>query len=329
MYQIVISGAALPVATLVEALHAFHHDERFGSIDSADIQLLHDGAPIKVLRYNGELAIRPHMPPATLIAAMLDEARDRWFSRGGAPLKPYEVRRADWELLFWFSLIVRKEALLASIGVLERERFEARSRGENFRLEDVCRDSQPSAWASAFAARWSKAVARPTTGTRSMSRTRCSAIWPCPARCLTTTGRVVSAALIGRALMDVPALRGAIPAAKLRWLVPVMQRDGKAITAENARTTRSRMPAPTGSAGWRGWIAASATGRDPVTARTCMGCRWTEVQVAARERGATPMRRLWAESGTSKLRIVRDSLGANLPLKPVPPTGVFATTSLR
>ncbi|MBM5585027.1 hypothetical protein [Burkholderia pseudomallei] len=138
MYTIHTPSAAIQVDTLAHVFHVFFHDASLSAYDTTEISLTRDGTALPILRYNGILTVRQPGTAHAIFTSLFAELRDRWFTRDGKQLQPWQVTRKRWEIFQFVFELATKPAWLLSADQLEAEVDAARAAGRGFHLPDVC-----------------------------------------------------------------------------------------------------------------------------------------------------------------------------------------------
>lgn len=138
MYTIHTPSEAIQVDTLAHVFHVFFHDASLSAHDTTEISLTRDGTALPILRYNGILTVRQPGTACAIFTSLFAELRDRWFTRDGKQLQPWQITRKRWEVFQFVFELAKRPAWMLSGEQLEAEVEAARAAGSNFRLTDVC-----------------------------------------------------------------------------------------------------------------------------------------------------------------------------------------------
>ncbi|KVK79026.1 hypothetical protein [Burkholderia sp. MSMB1498] len=138
MYTIHTPNAAIHVDTLAHVFHVFFHDASLSAYETAEISLTRGGAEMPILRYNGVVTVRRPGTAEAIFTTLFEEIRDRWFSRDGQQLQPWQITRKRWEIFQFVFELAKRPAWLLSCEQLEAEVETARAAGRRFHLPDVC-----------------------------------------------------------------------------------------------------------------------------------------------------------------------------------------------
>ncbi|ABX19270.1 MULTISPECIES: hypothetical protein [Burkholderia cepacia complex] len=138
MYTIHTPKDAIHVDTLAHVFHVFFHDASLSAYETAEIFLTRGNTALPVLRYNGILTVRQPGTAHAIFTALFAELRDRWFTKDGKQLLPWQVTRKRWEIFQFVFELATKPAWLLSAEQLENETDAARAAGRRFHLADVC-----------------------------------------------------------------------------------------------------------------------------------------------------------------------------------------------
>ncbi|VWC42433.1 hypothetical protein BLA23254_07078 [Burkholderia lata] len=138
MYSIHTPNETLHVDTLAQVFHVFFHDPSLSAYETSEISLTCDGVTMPILRYNGIFTVRQQGTAAAIFTALFVELRDRWFSKDGKWLQPWQITRKRWEAFQFVFQLATKPAWMLSGEQLEAEVNVARSNGQRFHLPDVC-----------------------------------------------------------------------------------------------------------------------------------------------------------------------------------------------
>ncbi|AOJ10057.1 hypothetical protein [Burkholderia mayonis] len=138
MYTIHTPNAAIHVDTLAHVFHVFFHDASLSAYETAEISLMRGGAEMPIFRYNGIFTVRQPGTAEAIFTALFEEIRDRWFSRDGQQLQPWQVTRKRWEIFQFVFELATKPAWMLSGEQLEAEVEAARCASRRFHLPDVC-----------------------------------------------------------------------------------------------------------------------------------------------------------------------------------------------
>lgn len=238
MYTLSTPDAFFSTSSLV-GLFPLFNDARVRETETGQIVLA--GAPdgVFVTRYNGVLALRQPGSASDIVTSMLEEHRRAAFVENGtAQRQSWQVERAAWNALFDFTDICRRPQLLLSSDQIEAEEADARERGAQFFLSEICSEALRSAYGFAVCGPDIPGM-RQTNSRHEVQVAYALALGlPVPDRVLAAYrldgdgfGRGLEWAATLAAL---PELRGAMPVAKLRPILGVMRGDGKTVDANNA-----------------------------------------------------------------------------------------------
>ncbi|MBG0880363.1 hypothetical protein H0X90_26550 [Burkholderia sp. 9775_39] len=138
MYTIHTPNAAIQVDTLAHVFHVFFHDASLSAYDTTEISLTRGGTALPILRYNGILTVRQPGTAHAIFTSIFAELRDRWFTKDGKQLQPWQITRKRWEVFQFVFELAKRPAWMLSGAQLEAEVEAARAAGSSFRLPDVC-----------------------------------------------------------------------------------------------------------------------------------------------------------------------------------------------
>ncbi|WP_175891302.1 hypothetical protein [Burkholderia cepacia] len=138
MYTIKTPDASIHVDTLAHVFHVFFHDATLSAYETTEISLTRGGVEMPILRYNGILTVRQPGTAEAIFTSLFEEIRNRWFSRDGRQLQPWQVTRKRWEVFQFVFELATKPAWMLSGEQLEAEVEAARGAGRRFHLPDVC-----------------------------------------------------------------------------------------------------------------------------------------------------------------------------------------------
>ncbi|WP_186157302.1 hypothetical protein [Burkholderia gladioli] len=138
MYTIQTPDNAIKVDTLAHVFHVFFHDVSLAIFDTADMSLTRWVTSLPILRYNGILTVRQPGTAHAIFTSLFAEIRDRWFTKDGKLLQPWQVTRERWEIFQFVFELANKPAWMLSPEQLEAEVEAARASGSNFSLSAVC-----------------------------------------------------------------------------------------------------------------------------------------------------------------------------------------------
>ncbi|MCO1368694.1 hypothetical protein [Burkholderia multivorans] len=138
MYTIHTPKDAIHVDTLAHVFHVFFHDASLSAYETKEILLTRGNTALPVLRYNGILTVRQPGTAHEIFTALFAELRDRWFTKDGKQLLPWQVTRKRWEIFQFVFELATKPASLLSAEQLGNETNAARAAGRRFHLADVC-----------------------------------------------------------------------------------------------------------------------------------------------------------------------------------------------
>ncbi|HDR9037320.1 TPA: hypothetical protein ACU967_006195 [Burkholderia contaminans] len=138
MYTIHTPNEVIHVDTLAHVFHVFFHDATLSAYETQEITLMHGVTPVPILRYNGILTVRQPGTAHAIFTSLFTELRDRWFSKDGKALQPWQITRKRWEIFQFVFELASRPAWLLSGDQLEAEVEAARAAGHRFHLGDVC-----------------------------------------------------------------------------------------------------------------------------------------------------------------------------------------------
>ncbi|PCE30299.1 hypothetical protein [Burkholderia ubonensis] len=138
MYTIHTPNEAIHVDTLAQVFHVFFYDARLSAYETPEIKVTRAAVAVPIIRYNGTLTVRQPGTAAEIFTALFAEIHDRWFSRDGEPLQPWQITRKRWEIFQFVFELATKAAWMLSGEQLEAEVEAARGAGGHFHLPDVC-----------------------------------------------------------------------------------------------------------------------------------------------------------------------------------------------
>ncbi|WJN72027.1 hypothetical protein [Burkholderia anthina] len=138
MYTIHTPNVAIQVDTLAHVFHVFFHDASLSAYDTTEISLTRGATALPILRYNGILTVRQPGTAHAIFTSIFAELRDRWFTKDGRQLKPWQITRKRWEVFQFVFELAKRPAWMLSGEQLEAEVEAARAVGVNFCLPDVC-----------------------------------------------------------------------------------------------------------------------------------------------------------------------------------------------
>ncbi|SDR54605.1 hypothetical protein SAMN05443245_7465 [Paraburkholderia fungorum] len=235
MYTLSIPGEIFTVATLAGVVGLFSN-EHVKSTETALIGLSGGEIDAQVTRYNGRLAIRCTGNAAEIVGVLFDQVRTFWTGEYGSDPRPWQIRPAHWDELFGLFDLARAPERFLSSSQIEAERTAARNARRFFDLSSLF--DHAAAERFGFGAGGPPAIGGGANGRhevhvayallrnepvpetvlddyRAMDRAfRYDLEWAMP-------------------LLNVPELRGRLPAEKQRWVASVMRGAKQAITAEN------------------------------------------------------------------------------------------------
>jgi len=235
MFHLSTTNFSRSVSTLLEVLELFQNHPSLQYIDSGDVSLSYAVQAMCVTKYNGRLTVRMSGTMRDLFLAMLDEIDGAYFRPNGQALEPWQIRPAHWELLFFaFELATQPLYLFTADQVIAADFLGAR-------YDSVFQLCEAEIKARFGYGRGGPAVA----GSGQVnSRHEVHVAYALAA------GKAVPDAVLSdyearaepfgndirwaRPLLSVPALRGAMPVAKLQKLVSVMTHSRQTISSANA-----------------------------------------------------------------------------------------------
>lgn len=234
MFHLSTTKFSRSVATLLEVLQLFHSDCHFRGIEAADVSLSHAGHPMCVTKFDGKLTVRMSGSMPDLFLAMLDEIDGAYFRPNGKLLEPWQIRPAHWQLLFFaFELSTRPLYLFTSDQVISFANLGSPS------LYQLCETESRTRFGFGAGGPPVALGSGQLNGRHEVHLAYALAAGvPVPEAVL--ADYTLGADPFGndirwaRALLAVPALRGAMPVAKLRVLVSVMTHSRQAISCANA-----------------------------------------------------------------------------------------------
>jgi hypothetical protein len=237
MFHLSTVGFSRSVGSLLEVLELFQNNGHFAFLDASEVSLSHAGQPLHVTKYDGRLSIRASGAMRDLFLSMLDEIDGAYFRPSGRLLEPWQIRREHWDLLFFaFQLSTQPFYLFSSDQVIAAN--EAGSATRTFSLFELCE--------AEARARFGFGYAGPAVAGSGQVNSRhevhiayaLASGKPVPDEVVAYYARLAapfaSDVQWALPLLTVPALRGAMPVAKLRVLVSVLRHAGRLITPENA-----------------------------------------------------------------------------------------------
>jgi hypothetical protein len=235
MYKLSIPGEIFTVATLAGVLSLFT-DERLQATETASISLYSEASAAQVTRYNGKLGIRCAGTAAEIVAALFDEVRTFWLSEYGADPKPWQIRPAHWDELFGLFELARAPERFLSSSQIDAEKAAARDARQFFNLSPLFHDSATARFGFA-----SGGPVAPGGGVNGRHEVHVAYALllnePIPEAVLADYRAMERRFRFDLEwavpLLDVPELRGRLPAAKLRWVVPAMRVARQPITSGN------------------------------------------------------------------------------------------------
>lgn len=114
-YLLTFDGQTASFHTRAEARDFVMTDECIAGIESAAITLTGPvNRSFRVLRYNGTPIVLEDGPAVDVLNRMVDEFHATWFVREGVVLKPFEILREHWNILFRLFEIGRHPLMLLS-----------------------------------------------------------------------------------------------------------------------------------------------------------------------------------------------------------------------
>lgn len=232
MYQLNIPGTTFNVSTLAGIFSTFA-EEQVQATDTGLIDLQGGDVQVRVTRYNGKLALRRAGTVAEMVGSLFDEVRSFWLSRYGTVVKPWQIRRSDWNLFFSLFDLARRPELFLSTDQIEAGKLAASGR---FDLDDM--------FQTAANERFGFGSGGPRTPTGHVNgRHEVHLAYALQAN------EAIPDAVIAEyradaelfryglewagTLLDVPELRGAMALSKLQVLASVMRNEKLPITADN------------------------------------------------------------------------------------------------
>ncbi|KWK06039.1 hypothetical protein WM11_11645 [Burkholderia ubonensis] len=138
MYTIHTPNESIHVDTLAHVFHVFFHDASLSAYETPEISLTRGSTMLPILRYNGILTVRQPGTARAIFTSLFAELRDRWFTKDGKQLQPWQVTRKRWGIFQFVFELATKPAWLLSAEQLEAEADTARIAGRRFHLPDVC-----------------------------------------------------------------------------------------------------------------------------------------------------------------------------------------------
>ncbi|MEX3816124.1 hypothetical protein AB3X96_38865 [Paraburkholderia sp. BR13439] len=234
MYQLSIPGQVFTTPTL-SGVFALFANEAVQATETTLINLEGGAAAVRVTRYNGTLGIRRDGTVAEILAALFDEVRSLWLSTYGLEPKPWQIRASHWELLFVIFELARTPTRLLSTDQIDAQKSAAREARQFFNLLSLFNDVAME--------RFGFASGGPCVpGGRTNGRHEVHIAYA-----LLRNEQIPEAVLseyraMDRAfrydlewastLLELPTLRGRLPAAKLQQLVSVMRAAKQPVTTE-------------------------------------------------------------------------------------------------
>ncbi|NVH76327.1 hypothetical protein FSB08_28300 [Paraburkholderia sp. JPY432] len=234
MYQLSIPGQVFTTATL-SGVFALFANEAVQATETTLINLEGGAAAVRVTRYNGTLGIRRDGTVAAIVAAMFDEARSLWLSTYGPEPKPWQIRASHWELLFALFDLVRTPTRFLSTDQIDAQQAAAREARQFFNLSTLFNDVAMERFGFGCGG---PCVPGGSTNGRHELHVAYALLRnePIPEAVLSEYRAMDRAFRYdlewASTLLDVPTLRGRLPAAKLQQLVSVMRAAKQPVTAE-------------------------------------------------------------------------------------------------
>lgn len=235
MYKLNIPGETFVVATLAGVMALFS-DERIKETETALIALEGDGCVASVTRYNGRLAVRRAGSAVEVVDAFFDEVAAHWRSEYGDAAKPWQIRPAHWDELFGLFDLSRAPECFLSSSQIDAERAAARDARQFFNLSSLFHSAAVERFGFG-------AGGPPAPGGGVNGRHEVHVAYallrnePVPDAVLDDYRKMDRAFRYdlewAEPLLNVPELRGCLPAEKHRWVAAVMRGAKQPITTEN------------------------------------------------------------------------------------------------
>ncbi|NUY06218.1 hypothetical protein [Paraburkholderia youngii] len=234
MYQLSFAGLSLSIGTLLEVLAVFRTDARVLALESSEIVLEHGGQPVRVIRHNGALTVRRPGTAQDVFLSLLDEIDGAYFRPNGVLQTAWQIRRSHWKLLYDAFDLTSTPRLIFSSEQVEAA-ADARGRLDLFELlQSECERRFGFRYAGPEYGR-----TRHRNGRHEVHVAYALAEgWAVPEAVLDEYRQLPDRFTLdvswGRALIDVPELRGAMSPDKVRVLASVMRREQGGISSGNA-----------------------------------------------------------------------------------------------
>ncbi|RZF24290.1 hypothetical protein EVC45_39655 [Paraburkholderia sp. UYCP14C] len=222
MYQLSFAGLSLSIGTLLEVLAVFRTDARLVALESSEIVLEHGGQPVPVIRHNGALTVRRPVTAKDVFLSLLDEIDGAYFRPNGVLKAAWQIRRSHWKLLYDAFDLASTPRLIFSSAQVEAA-ADARGRPDLFELlQSECERRFGFRYAGPEYGR-----TRHRNGRHEVHVAYALAEgWAVPESVLGEYRQLPDRFTLdvswGRALIDVPELRGEMSPDKVRVLASVM-----------------------------------------------------------------------------------------------------------
>jgi hypothetical protein len=234
MYQLSIPGEVFTTPTL-SGVFALFDNERVQKTETTLIYLEGGAAAVRVTRYNGTLGIRRDGKVAEIVASMFDEIRSLWLSTYGPEPKAWQIRASHWELLFVLFDQARTPTRFLSTDQIDAQKAAAREARQFFNLSSLFHDAATERFGFGSGG---PCVPGSSTNGRHEVHVAYALLRnePVPEAVLSEYRAMDRAFRYdldwASTLLDVPSLRGRLPAAKLQQLLSVTRAAKQPVTAE-------------------------------------------------------------------------------------------------
>ncbi|MGF6547198.1 hypothetical protein [Paraburkholderia youngii] len=234
MYTLTIPGEVFTIPTL-SGVFALFANERVQATETALIELQGDAPDVRVTRYNGTLGIRRDGAVADIVAAMFDEVRSFWLATYGPEPKPWQIRASHWDLLFSLFDLARTPTRFLSTDQIDAEKAAAREARQFFNLSSLFHEAATERLG--FASGGPYVPGGSTNGRHEVHVAYALLHNESFPEDVLSEYRAMDRAFRydlewASTLLDVPSLRGRLPAANLQQLVSVMRAAKQPVTAE-------------------------------------------------------------------------------------------------
>lgn len=238
MYTLTTPISQFTLQTLIEVLQLFRTEPTLQTLATADVRLFRDDVPVTVTRFNGALTIRHTLSASDFAVTLVDEVAAAWFSRDGEIAAPWQVRPQHWESFQALFALDRDVRLLFSSSQIEAERAAAKVRGEYFQFSNCVGKAATERLGFGFNGPL-EPVSRQMNGRHEVHVAYALvANRPVPESVIADYRSMEETFRYGlewaRPLLDLPELRGALPARKWAGLAQVLRHEKIALTSENA-----------------------------------------------------------------------------------------------